>query len=77
MIGYADGRFGEWVLIALTLSLVGYSLGLFLGSMFNDVRAASGVTPMLIMPFMMFSGFYANRDSYGAWIGWIEYLSPF
>jgi hypothetical protein len=38
---------------------------------------AMAITPMLIMPFMLFSGFYKNRSNFLDWIGWIEYLSPF
>lgn len=32
---------------------------------------------MLMLPFMIFAGFYANRKKFADWIGWVEYLSPF
>lgn len=32
---------------------------------------------MLLMPFMLFAGFYKNAADYADWIGWIQYISPF
>jgi ABC-type multidrug transport system permease subunit len=46
------------------------------GCMFKDVKVASGVLPMFIMPLMLFSGFFQNRGNLLAWISWLEYLSP-
>lgn len=33
--------------------------------------------PMMIVPFMLFGGFYSNRESLWDGVSWIEYLSPF
>ncbi len=52
-------------------------LGYLGSSAFDNAHTAMAITPMLIMPFMLFSGFYKNRANYRAWIGWVEYLSPF
>lgn len=35
-----------------------------------------GFIPMLMLPFMIFAGFYANRKKFPDWIGWVEYISP-
>jgi ABC-type multidrug transport system permease subunit len=32
--------------------------------------------PLIILPLMLFGGFYKNRKDLPVWIGWIEYLSP-
>jgi ABC-type multidrug transport system permease subunit len=32
--------------------------------------------PLIVLPLMLFSGFYKNRKDLPVWIGWIEYLSP-
>lgn len=42
------------------LSLCGNSLGLMGGCMFKDVKVAAGVVPMIIMPLVLFSGFFKN-----------------
>ena len=33
-------------------------------------------SPMVILPFMMFSGFFLNPESAPTWLMWIEFLSP-
>jgi ABC-type multidrug transport system permease subunit len=63
-------------LIYCLLSLAGNSFGLMGGCMFKDVKVASGVLPMFILPLMLFSGFYQNRGNLMVWISWMEYLSP-
>ena len=52
-------------------------MGLLAGALFTNVRVAMGVLPLVFLPFMLFGGFYSNRNSFGDWIGWIQYLSPF
>jgi ABC-type multidrug transport system permease subunit len=63
-------------LIFCLLSLAGNSIGLIGGCMFKDVKVASGVLPIFIMPLVLFSGFYQNRGNMMIWISWLEYLSP-
>jgi hypothetical protein len=57
--------------------MVGNSLGFFVGTLFKEPRLASVLTPLILMPLMMFSGIYTRLDSLAPWIGWIQYLSPF
>ena len=57
--------------------MVGNSLGFLLGTLFKEPRLASALTPLLLMPLMMFSGMYTRLDSLASWIGWIQYISPF
>ena len=45
--------------------------------MFSDAKMAIAVVPLLMMPFMLFAGFYKNSDDFASWIGWIQYLSPY
>ena len=35
------------------------------------MKSASGFVPVVMMPFMLFSGFYANQALYMDWIGWV------
>jgi len=46
------------IFICILMSLAGNSVGLMGGAMFTDVKVASGVLPMFIMPMMLFSGFF-------------------
>ncbi len=58
------------------MSFAGNSLGLLIGSLVSDAKSISAALPMVILPFILFSGFFKNRDDLPVWIGWIEYLSP-
>lgn len=63
-------------LIAWLLTINGVSLGLMLGSIVTDAKSVSVVTPAIMLPFFLFSGFFKNSANLPVWIGWIEYLSP-
>jgi ATP-binding cassette subfamily G (WHITE) protein 2 len=58
------------------VSFAGNSLGLLIGSLVSDAKSISAALPMVILPFILFSGFFKNRDDLPVWIGWIEYISP-
>jgi len=47
------------------------------GSSFSDAKVAVGIMPLLVMPFMLFAGLYANESSIPVWIRWFQYVSPF
>ncbi len=47
------------------------------GSIFKDAKRASAMTPLLLLPMMMFSGLYNKLNSIPEWIGWLQYVSPF
>ena len=46
------------------------------GCIFNDKKVAAGVLPLIIMPLMLFSGFFKNQGNLLNFIGWVQYLSP-
>ena len=72
----SDENFFIFLGAAILHHLVGVSLGLFGGCVFSNMKVAQGVMPQRILPFMMFAGFFTNRDSIPSWIAWMEYLSP-
>lgn len=78
MIGLANtvSQFFFFYLVTVVVSLCGNSLGMFLGSLVNDVKAVSAIAPVIIVPFVIFAGFFKNIASLPAWIGWIQYISP-
>lgn len=43
---------------------------------FNDVAVALNIVPAIILPLMIFSGFFINADSIDPWFIWISYISP-
>lgn len=61
----------------VSCGLVGNSLGIFIGTLFKDGNKASGLTPLILLPLMMFSGMYNRLDSIPIWIRWVQYISPF
>ncbi|CAK84666.1 unnamed protein product (macronuclear) [Paramecium tetraurelia] len=64
------------ILVCILLGLSGNSMGLMVGSMLSDARNASGIIPVVLMPLIAFSGFYANQSLFMDWISWLQYLSP-
>ncbi|EAR86501.1 ABC-2 family transporter protein (macronuclear) [Tetrahymena thermophila SB210] len=71
------GRFCFFILVNILSSFVGQSQGMFFGSLFKDAHTAIGVTPMMVLPFMLFGGFYKNVDDMPDWNAWIQWLSPY
>ncbi|CDW80485.1 abc transporter family protein [Stylonychia lemnae] len=70
------GQFFYFYLILLLLVLCASSFGYFLSSIFSQEETAVGVAPVIMMPLLMFSGFFSNAGSYPVWIGWFQYISP-
>lgn len=64
-------------LIIIVLSTTGGAFGLALGTAVPDQKVSMAIAPLIFIPMMLFSGFYANAESIGAWISWVEWLSPF
>ena len=69
-------QFFYYYLIAYLVTLNGSSLGLMLGSIILDQKSVSTATPNLLLPIILFSGFYKNSANLPVWIGWMQYLSP-
>ncbi|KAL4512252.1 hypothetical protein ABPG72_005254 [Tetrahymena utriculariae] len=79
MIGLNKGfdHFCFFILVSILQSFVGNAQGMFCGSLFKSANTAINVTPMMIMPFMLFGGFYKNSDDMPAWNRWISWLSNY
>jgi len=65
-----------WVII-FGVCYCASSMGLFLGSMFPNPEVAVSLAPILIIPFMLFAGFYIKIDNIPEWLRWLQYLSIF
>ncbi|GMH83511.1 hypothetical protein TrVE_jg5561 [Triparma verrucosa] len=66
----------NFVLVVILLNYAGMGMGLILASIFSDIAVALLVAPLIIMPLMMFSGFFLNADSTPAYYLWIPWISP-
>lgn len=69
-------QFFTFYLICYLISFAGMSLGLLLGSVVTDEKSVAAVTPMVLLPFFLFSGLFKNAGNLPNWIGWIQYVSP-
>jgi ABC-type multidrug transport system permease subunit len=63
-------------LIIFLLSFTAGAIGYFVSSIFSSPETANMVAPIIVMPFILFGGFFANSASYPGWVTWIQYLSP-
>jgi ABC-type multidrug transport system permease subunit len=75
-LGPTGQQFFSHYLISVLMGLNGSSLGLFLGSVVLDAKSVSAVMPIVLLPVILFSGFFKNRNELPVWIGWLEYISP-
>ena len=69
-------KFFRFVAFLMMLVICGQSFGLFIGSSFKRMEIASAITPVCMMPILLFGGFFSNLGTVGQWLGWLQYLSP-
>ncbi|GMH52576.1 hypothetical protein TrRE_jg4903 [Triparma retinervis] len=72
----AASKYLNTAIVMVTLNYAGMSMGLILASLFSDIAVALLVAPLIIMPLMMFSGFFLNADSTPVYYSWIPWISP-
>jgi len=53
------------------------SFGYFISCLSSSVDVALGIAPAIIVPFMLFGGFFLNNESVPVWLDWIKHLSWF
>lgn len=78
MVGLAStpGQFFMFFFCNFLVFLSGTSLGMLMGSLIKEVKSAGGIMGVVVLPVVLFSGFYKNRNNLPVWIGWLEYISP-
>jgi ATP-binding cassette, subfamily G (WHITE), eye pigment precursor transporter len=69
-------QFFYFYLILFLLTQCAASFGFFISSVFEKEEAAVGLAPVIMMPFILFGGQFANSGHIQAWISWHQYLSP-
>ncbi|KAI8905796.1 ABC-2 type transporter-domain-containing protein [Entophlyctis helioformis] len=71
--------FGKFLILCaynVLANFVGFALGVCLACGFEVLEVALIVTPMILLPLMLFSGFFVNNDSIPVFLDWIKWLSP-
>lgn len=53
------------------------SYALIISTLFSDKQLAVTLTPVLIIPFMLFAGFFVNQNNIPVWLIEFQYLSFF
>lgn len=63
--------------IVLLVTQVVLSVGYFLSCLSPNVDVALAIAPVVIIPFMLFGGFFLNSDSVPVWLSWLKWVSWF
>lgn len=79
-IGFNTDEWYKFPVFLTTLFLIynassGYAL--ILGTIFSDKQLAVTLTPVLIIPFMLFAGFFVNQENIPKFLIEFQYLSIF
>lgn len=63
--------------ILILIYSAGGSYALIISTIFSDKQLAVTLTPVLIIPFMLFAGFFVNQNNIPIWLIEFQYLSFF
>ena len=78
-IGYNPAAEAFFIFLAALVLIYNASSGysLIISASFSDKQLAVTLTPVLIIPFMLFAGFFVSSDNIPIWLKEFEYLSIF
>ena len=68
-------RFFLHLLIVILTSTAAQSLGYLISALVPSVSVALAITPVIVIPFMLFGGLFINSDDIPAYFVWLEYIS--
>lgn len=71
------GRFFMFLLILILIYNASSGYSLVISCTFSDKQLAVTLTPVLIIPFMLFAGFFVAASNIPVWLREFEYLSIF
>lgn len=71
-----QGQFWYFLLVLYTLTMVNSSMSFLLGALPKDSRNAKEFIALLILPQLLFSGFFVDPESLPVWISWLLYVMP-
>jgi len=67
-------RFVDFLALQFLLGIASSSIGLFIGSCVEDPSVAAEMLPALIVPQLLFSGFFIQTNLIPVWLSWAQYL---
>lgn len=70
-------RFFLACLVIVLVANVATSFGYLISCISNSVSMALSIGPPVVIPFMLFGGFFLNNDSVPSYFKWLSYLSWF
>lgn len=75
MVGFdaTAEKLAWYTLVVILIYNAGGAMGVFIASIFPDLTVALQVVPLVMMPFMMFSGFFVNSNNIPVYFNWISY----
>ncbi|KAJ2699693.1 hypothetical protein H4218_002517 [Coemansia sp. IMI 209128] len=72
-----DGiKFVLFTVVAMSLSVCGFTCGFLLGASFKTLSAVLAALPAMFLPFMLFGGLLVNTGNSTVWLRWIQWVSP-
>eukprot|EP00741_Cyanophora_paradoxa_P002545 tig00000605_g2469.t1 len=78
MIGFQNTAEKYFIFAAVVILMTncGYALGIFIAALCPELEVALVIAPVLILPLMIFSGFFVNNGGIPVYFDWIKYISP-
>lgn len=70
------GRFFLFALILVLDVFCATSIGFFIGCAVTNASAATSLVTLIMLPFILFAGFFVNLGDVYVWLRWLQYLSP-
>lgn len=79
MIGLAGTaeQFFTMYFILVLMSFTGTSAGIFIGSMTTNPKSVGNALQAVLVPLLIFGGYYKNLGNIASWVIWIKFISPF
>eukprot|EP00808_Paulinella_micropora_P019942 g58890.t1 len=79
MVGFQQSldKFLQYLLLVVVTAMVSQSIGLCVAAAVTRLEVATAVTPVIIILFMLFAGFYVNVGTLSVvfeWVKWISYI---
>lgn len=77
MVGF-NPPFSDYLMSATFVALAsigGISLGMLIASIFDQLEVILAVTPIILLPLLLYSGIFVSSGSTPSYLSWIKYVS--
>jgi hypothetical protein len=69
------GQFFTFCAIIILLSVTSCSLGIWISAMSPSVNMALAIAPAIMLPFILFGGFFTPGGALPGWCAWMKYVT--